>query len=92
MNFEFTASADRHGIPHEDAEYAVLHHVNYAEMEGDPRDRSTFMFAGLPHSQARRYLEVGVAIGRTGERRIFHAMELTDVWSWLLVEEGEEPS
>ena len=56
-------------------------------MEGDPRDRSTFMFAGLPHSQARRYLEVGVATGRTGERRIFSAMELTDVWSWLLVEE-----
>ena len=42
------------------------------------------MFVGLPHPQAMRYLEVGVAVDGRGRRIIFHAMEVTDLYRHLI--------
>ena len=42
----------------------------------------SFMFVGLPHPQALRYLEVGVAVDGRGRR--FHVMEVTDLYRHLV--------
>jgi hypothetical protein avisC_01788 len=84
MRFEFTDSADKHGIPHADAEYAVLHHVDYEILHPRRPGEQSFMFVGLPHALARRYLEVGVAVDGRGRRIVFHAMEVTDLYRHLL--------
>ena len=42
------------------------------------------MFVGRPHPQSRRFLEVGAAMRPGGRLEVFHVMELTDVWRWLL--------
>ena len=84
MRFEFTDSADKHGIPHADAEYAVLHHVDYEILQPRRPGEQSFMFVGLPHALARRYLEVGVAVDGRGRRLVFHAMEVTDLYRHLL--------
>ena len=38
----------------------------------------------LPHPQALRYLEVGVAVDGRGRRTIFHVMEVTDLYRHLV--------
>ena len=73
MPFEFSPSADKHGIPREDAVYAARR----------PGERS-FMFVGLPHQHAMRYIEVGVAVDGRGNRKIFHAMEVTDLYRYIV--------
>ena len=75
MRFEFTDSADKHGIPRPDAEHAVMHHIDYEILQPRHAGEQSFMFVGLPHPQALRYLEVGVAVDGRGRRIIFHAME-----------------
>ena len=42
------------------------------------------MFVGRPHELSRTILEVGVAMRPDGRLEVFHAMELTDRWRWLL--------
>ena len=79
VRFEFTDSADKHGIPHPDAEHAVMHHVEYEILQPRRTGEQSFMFVGLPHPQALRYLEVGVAVDGRGRRTIFHVMEVTDL-------------
>lgn len=82
--FDFADSADRHGVPHADAEYAVLHHVDFDEIDSRRPEERSFMFVGLPHKYALRYLEVGVSVDGTGRRTIFHAMEVTDLYRHLV--------
>ena len=77
-------SAGRHRVSHEDAEYAVRHHVGGVEIESRRQGERAFMFAGLPHAHASRYIEVGVSVTGTGRRVIFHAMELTDLYRDLI--------
>jgi len=84
VRFEFTDSADKHGIPHPDAEHAVMHHVEYEILQPRRTGEQSFMFVGLPHPQALRYLEVGVAVDGRGRRIIFHAMEVTDLYRHLI--------
>ncbi|PHP52410.1 hypothetical protein [Actinomyces ruminis] len=84
MNFEFSASADKHGVPHADAEYAVTHHVDYELLESRRPGVRSFMFVGLPHPQAFRYLEVGVSVDGRGRRIIFRAMEVSDLYRHLV--------
>ena len=79
MRFGFTESADKFGVPHEDAEHAVLQHVGRVEVPSRRRGTRSFMFVGLSHPHALRYLEVGVAVDGTGHRQVFHAMEVTDL-------------
>lgn len=84
MRFDFTDSADRHGVPRADAEYVVLHHVDYEIIESRRRDEAAFMFVGLPHPQALRYLEAGVSVDGRGRRTVFHVMEVTDLYRHLV--------
>src|SRR5699024_758111 len=50
-------SADKHGIPREDALYAMMHYVVSAEIDGEPGE-TTVLYIGHPHEQTDRYLEV----------------------------------
>lgn len=84
MGFGFTASADKHGVPHADAAYAVLHHADYDVLKPRRPGERSFMFVGLPHPQALRYLEVGVTVDGHGTRTVFHAMEVTDLYRHLI--------
>ncbi|ARD41304.1 hypothetical protein [Actinomyces gaoshouyii] len=84
MGFEFTTSADKHGISRVDAEYAVVHNVGYIEITARRRGTRSFMFVGLPHPHAMRYLEVGVSVDGRGTRIIFHVMEVTDLYRDLI--------
>ena len=84
MRFEFSDSADKHGVPRSDAEYTVMHHVDYEILQPRRAGEQSFMFVGLPHPQALRYLEVGVAVDGRGRRTIFHVMEVTDLYRHLV--------
>ena len=84
MPFEFFLSADKHGIPHEDAVHAVLHHAGYADLPSRRSGERSFMFVDLPHPHAMRYIEVGVAVDGRGNRKIFHAMEVTDLYRYIV--------
>ena len=84
MPFEFSPSADKHGVPHQDAVHAVLHHAGYADLPSRRPGEKSFMFVDLPHPQAMRYIEVGVTVDGRGNRRIFHAMEVTDPYRHIV--------
>lgn len=83
----FTPSAYRHGISEEDAKHAVLHSVGRAELVARYPSIKSFMMVGKPHPQARHYLEVGVGMSAQGEFYIFHAMEVTDLYRYLIPRE-----
>lgn len=85
MGVEWTDSADKHGIPHEDVLYAMANAEASAEIEGHPEE-TTIVYVGHPHGQTSRYLEVIAANRPPRELIIFHAMELTDTYRWLLDE------
>ncbi len=86
----YTDSASKHNVPHEDIEYALFHPINKQRVDGRPRD-VTFMFVGRPHELSRTFLEVGAAMRPDGRLEVFHAMELTDKWRWLLYAPGHTP-
>ena len=97
MPFEFSPSADKHGVPRQDAVHAVLHHAGYADLPSRRPGEKSFMFVGLPHPQAMRHIEVGVTVDGRGNRRIFHAMEVTDPYRCIVPRDerctaGEETS
>ncbi|WP_129583309.1 hypothetical protein [Actinomyces mediterranea] len=87
MAIRFTKSAGRHGVSQQEALHAVFHHVNAASIEGEPGDK-TMVFVGLPHPQARRFIEVIASIRGSADIKIFHAMEVTDAWKHLVYEAG----
>lgn len=90
MAIKFTKSASDHGISNQDALYALTHALNSQPTEGKPGE-ATRVFVGLPHPQARRYIEVIAAVGTDGNIRVFHVMELSDKWVHLLYEVGHTP-
>lgn len=87
MAIRFTKSAGRHGVSQEEALHAVFNHVNTASIEGVSGEK-TMVFVGLPHAQARRFIEVIASIGSGGDIKVFHAMEVTDTWRHLIYEAG----
>ncbi len=90
MAIHYTESADKHGIPHDDIEGAIFNPINKQRIQGRPRD-ITYMFVGRPHDLSRTILEVGVAMRPDGRLEVFHAMEITDNWRWLLHAPGHAP-
>lgn len=90
MAIYYTESADKHRVPHSEIEYAVFHPVNKHEIEGRRGD-VTFVFVGRRHELSRSFLEVMVALRPSGRLEVFHAMELTDQWRWLLYAPGHTP-
>ncbi len=64
--------------------YAIGNAVGAEEIDGYPGELTT-MYVGRPHAQSNRYLEVGVAV-TAADVKIFHAMELSDLYRHLLEE------
>lgn len=84
----WAASADRHGISHDDAMHAILNPQGLDTLEEGPGGTVT-VFVGHPHPQTDQWIEV---IARTVPPRtmvVFHVMELSDLYRYLL-HEGEE--
>lgn len=88
MAVEWTASADRHAIPREDVLHAIVNHDASVEVAGLAGER-TVVYVGHPHEQTDRYIEVIAAHREPRTMVIFHAMELTDLYRYLL-HEGKE--
>lgn len=86
---EFLSSADKHGIPREDAVYAMMHHQKSAVIVGRPEEE-TVVYVGHPHGQTERFIEVIAAHRPPRTIVIFHAMPLTDMFRHLIYE-GEQP-
>lgn len=82
MALEFTDSASKHGIPHEDAIYAILHAVG-TETVQEHLGQEARVFVGHPRSQTDRYIEV-IAAKRGNVFRIFHVMPLSDLYRHLV--------
>ena len=77
MAISWAASADKHGIPHEDALHAIEHAV-YVEVEFDEprlggRVRPT-LFIGPPRARGGPLLEVMVEIAGSRGLHVFHVM------------------
>lgn len=85
MGVEWTPSADKHGIPREDALYAMMYYAVSAEIDGEPGE-TTVLYIGHPHEQTDRYLEVIAAHIPPRTILIFHVMPLTDMFRYLLHE------
>lgn len=83
MEVVYTESAGRHGFTREDAIHAIAHAVGSGEIEGHGGEE-THAFVGLPHPQADRYIEVLVGKTTRGDLRIFHVMELSDLYRYLV--------
>lgn len=78
MGVEFTSSADKHNIPHEDAIYAMLYHEVVADIPGRDRfNRPATLYIGHPHSQTNRYIEVIAEHTPPANIKIFHVMPLS---------------
>ena len=77
MAISWAASADKHGVPHEDALHAIEHAV-YVEVEFDePRLRGRVrptLFIGPPRLRGP-LLEVMVEIAGSRGLHIFHVMQ-----------------
>lgn len=81
MAIRYTSSADKHGIPHEDALHAIMNAKGQDNVQGHPGQR-TMVFVGPPHPQTDRLIEVIVAQQGT-DLVIFHAMPVTDIYRHL---------
>jgi hypothetical protein avisC_01788 len=79
-----TALVVNDDTPRPDAEYAVMHHVDYEILQPRRTGEQSFMFVGLPHPQALRHLEVGVTVDGRGRRTVFRAMEVTDLYRHII--------
>ena len=91
MGITWAASADRHGISHEDALYAITNAQGSVEIEDDDPDSVTTVYVGHPHAQTDRYIEVIVAARPPRTLVVFHVMELSDLFRHLVKREGERP-
>lgn len=81
MAIIFTRSASKHGIPNEDATYAMMHAEGREE---EPSNTGvTIVFVGHPHAQTDRYIEV-IATMRRGDIVVFHVMGLSDIYRHLI--------
>ncbi|MGZ0069846.1 hypothetical protein [Microbacterium arborescens] len=87
MAIDYTRSADKHGIPREDALYAMLHAEASAEVDGEPGE-VTMVYVGHPHGQTDRYIEVIAAHRPPRTIVIFHVMPLSDLYRDL-IDEGK---
>ena len=86
MAIEWAPSAFKHGVTKHQALYAMTHAVAYRLLKGLQGD-DTRVFVGPASEFADGYLEVIVALHRrSGRLTVFHAMELTEYFRYLLAE------
>lgn len=86
MPVEFTPSADRHGIEHADAIYAMLNADGSQPVPGRG-GRTTIAYVGRPHSQTDRRIEVIAWREAPSPVVVFHVMEVSDLYRHLIREE-----
>ena len=86
---EWAPSADRHNVPHADVLWAIGHAAGSEELE--PRTKrpgeTVRVFVGCPHAQSQRFIEVIALIRKPRMIVVFHAMELSDLYRHLAMEE-----
>jgi hypothetical protein len=85
MGVEWRDSADKHGVPREEARFAILHAEGSGEVDGRP-GQETFVYVGRRHEQSLEYLEVIAAHLPPRTIVVFHVMVLTDKYRYLLYE------
>lgn len=86
---EWADSADRHGIPREDALYAMSNAVASQQVEGLPGE-VTVVYVGHPHGQTERWIEVIAAHRPPRTITIFHVMDLGSLYRHLIEGEGND--
>lgn len=81
MEVIFTQSADKHGVSHGEAIYAIAHAAGT-----ELCDDGAYAFIGHPHQGALAddWLEVLARKTSRGDVVIFHVMPLTDRYVYLL--------
>ena len=84
----WTSSADKHSIPREDAVYAIAHAESQTHIEGY-RGEVAVLYIGHPHPQTHRYIEVIATLVPPRGVVIFHVMDLSDTYRYLLAQEDE---
>lgn len=67
----FSDSSRKHGIPEQDQRYAISH-ATVVQMI----DRDVLLIIGHPHAQTDRWVEILVRAQPSGDKKVFHAMEL----------------
>ncbi|WP_434181431.1 hypothetical protein RI685_16470 (plasmid) [Clavibacter michiganensis] len=85
VGVEWTSSAGKHGIPRDDALYAIGHAEGAKQIDGHPGEVTT-VYVGHPHGQTDRYIEVIAAMRPPRTVTIFHVMPLSDLYRHLLNE------
>lgn len=90
MAIVWADSAAKHGIPRDDVLYAMEHDVGRAPIDENSGKRS-LIIVGLPHPQARRYIEVCYTIQPPNQILVFHAMELREINAHLVPDERKIP-
>jgi len=85
MAVDWAKSADKHGVPHEEALYAIFNHEASVEVDGVPGEE-TIAYVGRRHEQSNAYLEVIAAHRPPRTIVVFHVMSLTDNFRYLLYE------
>lgn len=78
MATKFAASADKPGVPHEDAMYAIANEMHSEENFSEPRvpgRGSPTLFIGPPRKLGGPLLEILVEITPPRDVFIFHVME-----------------
>lgn len=88
MALYFTPSAARHGIPSEDALYAIAHAVGSEELGWQGKKKKK-IYVGHPHGQTERFIEVIVLEWNPREIEVFHVMELSSLYEHLAFERPE---
>lgn len=83
MPINWTSSSDKHGIPHEDALYAISNATGTQPTRSTIPGWTATVYVGHPHAQTDRYIEVIVATRPPRDMTIFHVMPLSDLYRHL---------
>lgn len=84
MAVEFTPSANKHGIPNQDALYAVINHEVMVDIPGRDGFKPATLYIGHPHEHTDRYIEVIAEVTPPRSFKIFHVMPLSSKYSKYL--------
>ncbi len=95
MGIEWAPSADKHGMPHEDALHAMCHalYVEQAfDAPGPPATVAPDLYIGPQRARTALLLEVRVERRRPRGLVVFHVMELRDKYKARWEASGEVKS
>jgi len=68
--------------------WAIRHYTSTSTTPGRDGYSDATVFVGHPHPQTDRYIEVIVEIRPPRTVVVFHAMELTDKFRWMVQDGG----